>query len=203
MDISSFFASIRAHFWILILTGLLAGALAFGISSALPKQYEAEAQVLVGSLADPTLDQLLAHQQLAQTYAQLATTTPVLRRVIDDLGLDETTQELAERIDIRVPTGLSIITVTATASTPAEAAALANAMATEIVELSDTPGTSTTGLATIVQRAVPPTTPSSPQVVLNTMIAATLGVAVGLTIALVIDQRRRGRRPEGSPSPEG
>ena len=51
-----------------------------------PREYESEARVLVGSLTETNLDQLQAHQQLAQTYAEVALTTPVLTRVIDRLG---------------------------------------------------------------------------------------------------------------------
>ena len=60
------------------------------VSLVLPRSYESRATLYVGqALNEPQLDYggLLASQILAQTYARLATTRPVLQAVIAREGL--------------------------------------------------------------------------------------------------------------------
>ena len=81
-------------------------------------------------------------------------------------------------------------------ATPEGAAALADAVAKRITELSRVPSPGTGNIATVVQPAVPPASASSPRVLLNTAIAAALGMALGVLISLVPAYRRANRAPE-------
>ncbi len=72
---------VRSWLWLLVAGLLLAGGTAYLVSTALPKVYEAKATLLVGqssSAASPNYNDLLASQRISQTYADLATTTPIL-----------------------------------------------------------------------------------------------------------------------------
>ena len=91
MELRQQFSVMRSWFWLIVACVLLAGGAAFLVSSALPKVYESTATLIVGQSiqsANPDLNQLLASQRLSQTYADLATTTPLLEQVIAENGLD-------------------------------------------------------------------------------------------------------------------
>lgn len=200
MDATLSSSEIRTKVGLVVLLTLVAAGAAFLVSSMLPKSYTAESKVLVGSLTDSNIDQLMGFGQLAQTYAQLATTTPLLAAVIDDLDLTVTTVELARDLNVRTPVGLSIIQIEASAPTAAGATALADAVAEQITELSRQPAPTVGNLATIVQPAQVPASPSSPRILLNTLVAAALGFGLGLLIAL-IPVYRRSSRTEQSTAP--
>lgn len=113
---------------------VVAGGVAVAVSQTLPKQYDSQAGVIVGSLTATSTDELAAYQTLAVTYAQLATSTPLLTRVIDKLGLAEDPVDLETRITVRA-SGQGIVLIDAIAGTPAEAAQIANEVADEIVTM--------------------------------------------------------------------
>ena len=175
--------------WLIVILGALAAGTAYAVSVSLPKEYQSEARVLVGSLTEPSIDQLQAHQQLAQTYSEVATTIPVLDRVIQRLQLSQDAIELARQLDVRAPANDSIIRVTATAASPAAASDLANAVSDEIVQFGIESGSQQPSLATVIQPAVPPNEPSAPRVFLNTLIAGALGVLLGLGLVLLLASR--------------
>jgi capsular polysaccharide biosynthesis protein len=179
---------------IILVTGLAAGA-TFLVSTQLPKQYEAETQVLVGSLTETDTDQLNAYERLAQTYATLSSTSGFIERVVSRLTVDDDPVELASRIEVRVPTGQSILRITAEDDTPADAQALADAVAAEIVILATPPQPGSASLASVVQPATGPTSASSPRVLLNTLVAGFFGLALGLGLAVLLANGAVGPRP--------
>jgi polysaccharide biosynthesis transport protein len=174
-----------------VLAGATAGATAYFVSVALPKVYESEAKVLVGSLTDTNTDNLAAYRDLAQTYAELAVSSPVLDRVIQTLQLPDSPLDLQKRIDVRAAAGMSILRITARAPSAQDASALATAIGSEIVGLA-TPLDAGPILASIVQPGPAPNEPSSPRVLLNTAVAALFGAcaAAGLVYVGSITTRR-------------
>ena len=120
---------------------LLAGLGAVLVSLQLPKVYEAKATVIVGqslSTANPDYSQLLVSQQLSTTYANLATTRPILETVISQLGLKESTAELAKRVRAVAPSDSTLLAISAQDGDPSRAAAIANAVANQLVVTSAT-----------------------------------------------------------------
>jgi polysaccharide biosynthesis transport protein len=80
---------------------VIAGGAAFLFSNALPKVYEANATLIVGqslSTVSPDYNQLLVSPRLSTTYASVATKRPNLEAVIAKLGLDETTDQVAQSV---------------------------------------------------------------------------------------------------------
>lgn len=165
----------------------IAGGVAFAVSQSLPKEYDSQAGVIVGSLTATSTDQLDAYQRLALTYAELATSSPLLTRVVDRIGLSDDPVGLAARIDVRA-SGQGIILINATAASPSEASEIANTVADEILALA-TPAGESASLAAVIQPAISPDGPSSPRVLLNTLVAACLGLALGLGLALLVASR--------------
>jgi succinoglycan biosynthesis transport protein ExoP len=141
VDVRRLIAIGRTWFPVLVVSLVLAAVAAFGISMAQAKVYEAKATLIVGqSLTSPNPDytQLLASQQLASTYASVATHRPHLEAVIAKLGLATTPVELSKRIAAVAPVDSSLVVITAQAQSPTEAAAVANSLADELVAASPT-----------------------------------------------------------------
>jgi Capsular polysaccharide biosynthesis protein len=189
MDLARFIAVVRHSIRLIVLITVVAAATTFIVSQLLPRQYESEARVLVGSITDPNTDKLNAYQQLAQTYAALATTTPLLTRVAAQLGLTDDPKRLALAINVRAPLGQSIVRIVATGSSASGAARLANAVAGQLTDLGR-PTKTDPSIASVVQPAIPPDDPSSPRVFLNTLVAATFGLVLGMGIAILRASRR-------------
>lgn len=201
MDLTRFLGTLVRWSWLILTFGVLAGVVGYAVTSAQPRQYTSRAMVLVGSLTGTDLQQQLAFQQLARTYATMATTTPVLEQVRAGLGSHEDLERLESRLVVRTPPDQSFVQVSATAPSATDAAALANAVAEQVTLMSRS-ATGRTALADVVQPALVPTEPSSPNVMLNTAIAVLLGLLVGLGSALALSEWNRSRRVQRT-APQG
>ena len=141
MDLRRQISIIRPWLPLLVMSVLLAGGAAFVISGLLPKTYEAKATLIVGqslSTANPDINQLLVSQRLSATYAEIATKGPILDAVIAQLALDGTSSDLARHVRADAPLDSTLLTVSAQDADPTRAAAIANAVATQLVATSPT-----------------------------------------------------------------
>jgi non-specific protein-tyrosine kinase len=132
-------ATIRAWLPLLVASVLLAAGAAFVVSGQLPKTYEAKATLIVGqalSAANPDYTQLLVSQRLSTTYATVATKRPILDSVIKQLGLDATSGDLASRVRADAPPDSTLLTIMAQDRDPDRAAAIANALAGQLMAAS-------------------------------------------------------------------
>lgn len=136
MDVRRLIPMFRVWFPLLVASVLLAAAAAYLVSVQLPKTYEAKATLIVGqslSAANADYNELLASQQLAATYAKVAMTRPVLERVIKQLGLSDTPDDLAQRVRADAATDTTLLTITVHDADPSSAAAIANAIAGQLI----------------------------------------------------------------------
>jgi len=141
VDLRRLFAIVRRSFPFVAACVLVAGTAAFLFSNTLPKVYEANTTLIVGqslSTVSPDYNQLLVSQRLSSTYASLATTRPNLEAVIKKLGLNETTDDLSGSVHANTSLDSTLLTITAQDGDPARAAAIANALATQLVTASPT-----------------------------------------------------------------
>ena len=126
------------RFGIYILASVVVAiVLAFFGSAMLPRTYESRASLYVGQrLDDVSLDYdgVLASQRLAETYARIALTEPVLNAVRQRLQLDATIEEMEARVRTELPLEETVLTVIAQSGDPGEAAAVANAVVDELRE---------------------------------------------------------------------
>lgn len=135
MDRHRELAIIRARLPLIIACIVLAAVGAFLFSNVQAKVYEARATLIVGNSTSPNPDYtgLLVSQQLATTYATIATTRPVLDAVIAKVGLNTSPEELLKNITATTDTGQPLLTVTARDGDATRAAAIANALAEEVI----------------------------------------------------------------------
>ena len=139
MDLRRQIATIRAWLPLLIASVVLAAGAAYVVSGQLPKTYEARATLIVGqalSAANPDYTQLLVSQRLSTTYATVATKRPILENVIKELDLDASSGDLASRVRADAPPDSTLLTITAQDQDPARAAAIANALAEQLMAAS-------------------------------------------------------------------
>jgi succinoglycan biosynthesis transport protein ExoP len=139
LDLRHQLAILRARLPLILAVVVIAAGASFGFSSLQPKVYQADATLVVGqslSSVSPDYTALLASQSLSTTYATVATTRPLLQNVIKSLGLPGTTDDLARRVSASAAIGSTILSITAEDGDPAQAAAIANALADQLIAAS-------------------------------------------------------------------
>jgi succinoglycan biosynthesis transport protein ExoP len=139
LDLRRLIAIVRPWLPLLVLSVLIGGGVAFVVSSLLPKTYEAKATLIVGqslSAANPDINQLLVSQRLSTTYAAVATSRPRLDAVIKELQLGVGSDDLARRVQADAPLDSTLLTISAQDADPARAAAIANALAAQLIAAS-------------------------------------------------------------------
>ena len=120
-------------------------------------------------------------KQLTVDFETLATSRPVVEKVIDELGLDTEYETLVGSITVSNPTDTQILKISARNPDPVLARDISNAMSDATAEqiaavmVTDKPST--------VEEAVVPRYPISPSVKKNTLIA---GLAGALLVMAVI-----------------
>jgi non-specific protein-tyrosine kinase len=125
----------------MVLAAVLAGTAGFVVSNLQQKVYEAKATLIVGqalSTANPDYTQFLVAQNLSATYAAVAETRPILERLITELRLGITPAALSEQVQVTAPRDTTLLYITAQDTVPARAAAIANALAEQLIAVSPT-----------------------------------------------------------------
>lgn len=187
------FAALWHRLWLILLVAIVCAALAFGIVFYfVTPMYEASAMFYVNnselSVGDTVLNisagDITAAKDLVESYIVILNTRTSLNEVIDYAGVDISASQLRDMISAAAVESTEIFEVVVTSPDPAEAEKLASAIAYILPKRIDSiiEGTS----ARIVDAAIVPTKPSSP----NYYTATFLGFVIGffLTVAFVILQ---------------
>ncbi|HEV7847876.1 MAG TPA: polysaccharide biosynthesis tyrosine autokinase [Mycetocola sp.] len=191
--------------WILIVACTLLGVgAAAAYSLTLAPKYQSTTQLYVsvraseGAATGDLVQGTSFARQAVTSYVDVVNSALVLDRVIDELGLDMTAQQLAPTIAASSPLNTVLIDVTVTNTDPVQAAAIANSVGVTFADVVtnqlEKPEGETASPVKIetIQPAVTPTSPSSPNVQLNIILGFLVGLAVGLGVAVlrsVLDTR--------------
>jgi capsular polysaccharide biosynthesis protein len=174
--------------WVAVLTVVVAGVLSFFV---IKPTYDAHATLIVVNKSTPVIDYntFILDEQLVQTYASLGTSYGVLERAIrrHHLGYSET--RLSQLITVTAVPSTDLVTVDAKAPSPREAARLANDVAASLAAQarSATPGYN----VSVVDAAVPPSAPASPNKKLNLVLGLLLGLVLGTMLAFLQERLDR------------
>jgi capsular exopolysaccharide synthesis family protein len=173
----------------------LAGLVVGGTVSLLSKPtYTAETQLFVAIQNSGSVQELQQgntfSQARVQSYVKAATTPVVLQPAIDALGLDARPADLARRVKASADLNTVLISITASDSSPVQAASIAQAAADSLidaVEKLETPanGGSSPVRLSVIAPAVAPQVPSAPNTKLDLLLGAVLGFALGIGAAYV------------------
>jgi capsular polysaccharide biosynthesis protein len=206
-DLARLGASLRRWWPAMLVGAVLFGALGVHASRPDATPYTASSQVLVGPLAGE-LSVLRAAGQQAQTYADLATSRPVLSAALKGSGSRQTVAQLENNVTAKADDVTRLLKISVNAHKPTEAAHLANAVAAQVVrqtrvqqppaapaKAGKTPGPAelAAGLKLqIVDFAEPgPASASGSTSKSLAAIAALAGLLVALAIGVVVDVLQR------------
>lgn len=194
VDIQRLLKTIWSNIWIVIVVAILCGAIVLGVAyycvtplyEADTKLYVNNSSITVGSASFSISDSSLnAAQSLVQTYLVILYSRNVLGTVIEEANLPYSYEDLTDMITAESVNNTEIFCVTVSSPSPEEAKEIANTIAVilpgkiaSIVEGSS---------VRVVDYAVLPEKPASPNLVLCTVLGALAGVAISLLIVIVLE----------------
>ena len=187
--------------FLIALVALLAGITAFAYSSFVIKpQYTSTTRIYVvnRNQADKpglTNQDLQAGAYLVKDYREIILSQDVLEKVVADQSLTIDAKTLGKKVSVTVPADTRIVSISVRDGKPEEASRIANALREEaaqkiisVTRVSD---------VTTLEEARPATSPSSPNIRRNTMIATIAGVGFVTIIVLLVELLDdRVKRPE-------
>ena len=187
--------------FLIVLTAIIAGLVAFAYSSFVIKpQYTSTTRIYVvnRNQADKpglTNQDLQAGAYLVKDYREIILSQDVLEKVVADQKLTMDAKTLGRKVSVTVPADTRIVSISVRDGNPEEASRIANALREEaaqkiisVTRVSD---------VTTLEEARPATSPSSPNIRRNTMIATIAGVGFVTIIVLLVELLDdRVKRPE-------
>lgn len=186
IDLVEVFQLMLKRWWLIIGCAVVFAAAAFGYTKLfVTPQYEASSMIYILSKTtsiSSALDLQLG-KQLTVDFETLATSRPVVEKVIDELGLDTEYETLVRSITVSNPTDTQILKLSVRNPDPVLARDISNAMSDATAEqiaavmVTDKPST--------VEEAVVPRYPVSPNVKKNTLIAGLAGALLVMAIILL------------------
>jgi capsular polysaccharide biosynthesis protein len=176
--------------WWLVAVLVVAGALAgFGFAAASTPIYTSNAYVVV--VAQNTGDNTSA-VSYAQAYARIAEQGDVLDAAATASKGTTTAAQLRRQVRASSSPDAPIIEITGSASSPGNAANLANLVAGGLITTANRHGTDTRVSLALLSRAAPPADPSSPQRTVDVAVGAAAGLLLG-GLAVLAGAGRTGR----------
>jgi len=195
---------ILRRYWRSALATVLACVAVAAVVTLLQKPtYASTASVFISVESGGTAGELSQGATYAErqvgSFVSVATSAMVLQPVIDELGLDLSVKQLADKLSVSSPAATSIIRVAADDEYAQRSADLANAVAASLQRSTEElapPGPDGNRLvsATIIDQAVAPAAPSAPRPTMNLALGVLLGLLVGFGQAVlrtVLDTRVR------------
>ena len=187
--------------FLIVLTAIIAGLVAFAYSSFVIKpQYTSTTRIYVvnRNQADKpglTNQDLQAGAYLVKDYREIILSQDVLEKVVADQKLTMDAKTLGKKVSVTVPADTRIVSISVRDGNPEEASRIANALrevaAQKIISVTRVSDVTT------LEEARPATSPSSPNIRRNTMMATIAGVGIVIVIVLLVELLDdRVKRPE-------
>ena len=186
---------------IIALVAIVTGAIAFAYSSFIIKpEYTSTTRIYVvnrnqGDKTGLTNQDLQAGSYLVKDYREIILSQDVLEKVVTALKLNMSTKGLASKIQVTVPVDTRIVSISVKDKQPEEASRIANSLR-EIAAQKIISVTRVSDVTTL-EEARPATSPSSPNIRRNTLIAFLGGLGVVVVVVLLVELLDvRVKRPE-------
>ena len=187
IDIRQIFGVLMHNIVIIIMAGVIIGLLALLTSKLFLKPvYESSTSLYIinrQSQASTTYSDIQSSTQLTKDYKILITSRTVTERVISELNLDMTADQLANSITVDTPTDTRILDITVANHDQYKAKEIADKVAQissdsicKIMQIED---------VNIVDEANFPSAPVSPNVKKNTMIGGILGILLAAAFVII------------------
>lgn len=185
----------RKLWWVIVVAGVLGAVGAFAYAATQTPLYRATTSLIFainqGSSASDLNQGSVYTQGQMLSFAQLVPSSRVLAPVIEKLDLDITPNDLARSIEVSIPQNTVILRITATTTDPERSAALANAVAVQLIDVAQevapkTPEGAATITADIYDDAVAPKYQFTPNKNRDAVLGGVLGGLVGAAAVLLI-----------------
>lgn len=183
------YEAIKKKMILILIVGLMCGGCAFGFASVFIRPiYESSAILIVNNRRDEsnqaiTYDEITSAQNLAPVYSIIIKSNIVMGRLIENLSLDMTTNELASKVTVSAIDKTQVINVAVRDENPnnallyiQEIVEVAPEIIVELVEAGSV------GVASIPQL---PINPVSPNVKTITIMAFVFGVMISIGVVLL------------------
>lgn len=194
MTLQGYFSAIRQRWTLVVAVALLGVVTASAVYFLRPVEYTAETSLYVSAQATGgTLEAFQAAQlseQRVSSYTELATSPRVTLETIKRLGLPDRSEQLAQRLTATSALNSIIIKISATDTSPTEAARIADTIGTVTAEAvyelerQGGPGSPAPVSVRLVQPAPLPDAPSSPGLPITLALGLVGGLVLGLVAAL-------------------
>ena len=187
IDLRQIFSVILSKIVVIILVGAIFGLVALICSKMLIKPtYESTTSLYVlnrQSQGTTTYSDLQSSTQLTQDYVVLVTSRSVIEKVISELKLDMTNEELVKMINVNTPTNTRVLEITVSSHDQKQAKEIADKVAD--VSADSIGQIMQTEKVTRIDAAQLPEKPVSPDVVKNGIIAVLLGIIIATAVVIV------------------
>lgn len=197
MDLKNILSLFKQKFIIIVLVvSLFVAASAVITITCITPSYSAEATMIVNKsnlvnnssdyvYSEYTYNDILLIQRLVDTYSIIITSDSVLNKVAENLDLNMTADQLREHLTVSGVGDTEIIQITVTDTIPKRAADIANEITRvcpdEIIRMVKA------GSVELIDYAVLPQKPSSPNIINNILIAGVLGLVLICFIIIALE----------------
>ena len=191
IDLREYFSIIKKRFWIIALITVVAmvvsGVISFFMLSSV---YEAKSTLIVNTEKSEetqmiTGDQFTVTQKLAVTYGEIIKSRTVLEDVIKNLKLDYEYENLTDNVTVSPVKDTQIISISVQDTNPKKARDIANEIP-KVFEKEVKRITKANDIQ-VIDKAILPQNPIKPNKMMNVLIAAVLGMMIGLFVVFLIE----------------
>lgn len=136
MELRRYFVIFRKWAWLIILVALIAAVSSYYYSQTLRPTYRAETTMLIGKVLQETNPNVPVQYDigsLAQAYSLLAVQPAILQATAEAIRWPEPWQNLFFKITTKATFGSQLLQIAVTDSDPAQAAAIANEIARQLI----------------------------------------------------------------------
>lgn len=193
IDLREVFILLISKMWLIVLVGILTAAVGFALSAFLiAPTFESTSKIYILNKQQEntvTYSDVQLGTQLTKDYAQLITSRLVLEKVIEDLNLAETDEDMnyeamLKKVEVTTPTDTRILSITVTDHNPVMAMEIANCVrevaAIHIKNVMDIEAVN------VVETANLPMEKAGPSITKWTLIGGCIGVFLVMAMVLVV-----------------
>ncbi len=188
MELKDYFRILRQRGWVLIVLAIITAGTAYGYSRMQPVEYESTVKILVSpSRTDFGLTQTV--KLLLRNYTQWMDSTKRAQKVIDELGLDMTPDQLKGNVGISADESSFIIQLEVRDSELQNANDIARTWGNLLIQWVDSNNAQLRKEDRINVELVddPRQSGQTPNVRVNTMAGAVFGALVGVIIVFLLE----------------
>ncbi|MBL3645935.1 capsular biosynthesis protein [Bacillus sp. RHFB] len=191
ISIKDIFKTLKKRWKLIILLTLIAALISGTISYfLLTPVYQSSTQILVNQKrSENQLDstQIRSNIDMINTYSVIIKSPAILEKVIDELELDQTVDQLSQKIMINSQENSQVFSLTVQDSNPSQAVEIANTVSEifqkEIKDIMNVDNVSVLAKAEIKENP----SPVKPNPILNIAIAVVVGLMAGIGLAFLLE----------------